>query len=178
MLSVSLLLHSCNQESSKVENNQLSKATEQTEIKEAWKASSDLVKKITQSDSLVIRNKNWGMDINLVNDQLELAEIQPAIGKSYSLYFDDTDLNFVDITYIPNEKGQLNAINMDIFVEEAQQVTSLQNSFKSYFDVKFGASVKKGKKIIWEKNKNTQVELEDASSSKDLGIKIILKAKP
>jgi hypothetical protein len=178
LLSLGISLQSCNQETSKSENNPINKSTDQTEIKAAWNASGDWVKIITQSDSLVIRNKKWGMDMNLVNDPLELAESQPAVGKSYSLYFDDTDLNFVDITYLPNEKGQLSAIHMDIFVEESQQVIALQNSFKSYFDVKFGESVQKGKKITWGKNKNTQVELEDVSKSKDLGIKIILKAKP
>jgi len=177
LLPFGLILYSCNQDTSNSENNQLSNVPEQAKIKEAWNSSSDWVKKITQSDSLVIRNKNWGLDLNLINDQLELAESQPDSGKSYSLYFDETDLNFVDITYLSNSKGQLSEIDLDVFVEEAKQVPDLQNSFKTYFDVKFGPSELKGKKTIWAKNKNTQVELEDVSTSKDPGIKIVLKAK-
>jgi hypothetical protein len=178
LLPLFILLYACNQNTSNSENNQLSNGPKQSESQIAWKASSDLVRKITLSDSIVIRNKNWGTDINLINDQLELAETQPDTGKSYSLYFDDTDLNFVDITYRPNNKGQLSEIEMNVFFDDSQKVTELMQNFKSYFDVKFGASVEKGKKLIWLKDKKTHVELEDASRSKDAGFIILLKAKP
>lgn len=173
-----LFLNACNQESSTSENANLGSSAEQMKIAAAWNSSSDWVKQITQSDSLVIRNKHWGMDFNQVNESLELAESQPNLGKSFSLYFDDSDLNFVDITYLPNNEGKLAEIDLDVYVEEPSQVKELQKNIKDYFDVKFGSSVTQGKKISWSKNKNTQVELEDVSTSKDPGIKIILKAKP
>jgi hypothetical protein len=118
------------------------------------------------------------MDISQIQESVELAESQPTSGKSYSLYFDDSDLNFADITYIGNDQGKLNEIDLDIYVEENAQVIELQSSIKTYFDVKFGPSKTARKKTLWSQNKNTQVELEDVSTSKDPGIKIILKAKP
>ena len=173
-----IFLSACNQESNTSENASVGSSAEQMKIAEAWNNSSDWVKQITQSDSLVIRNKNWGMDFSQVKDPLELAESQPPLGKSFSLYFDDSDLNFVDITYIPNAAGKFAEIDLDVYVEEPSQVKAFQKNIKDYFDVKYGTSVSQGKKISWSQNKNTQVELEDVSTSKDPGIKIVLKAKP
>jgi hypothetical protein len=171
-------LGACNQDTNSSENTQISGAPEQLKIKEAWNSSHDWIKQMTLSDSLIVRNKSWGMDINQIQESIELAESQPTSGKSYSLYFDDSDLNFADITYIGNDQGKLNEIDLDIYVEENAQVSELQSSIKTYLDVKFGPSKTAGKKTLWSQNKNTQVELEDVSTSKDPGIKIILKAKP
>ena len=173
----SMGLYSCNNDNSTAENAQISGAPDQIKIQEAWHASHDWVKQLTLSDSLIIRNNSWGIDLNQIQESLELAENQPQSGKSYSLYFDDSDLNFADISYLPNAQGKLEEIDLDIYVEEMALVSNLQTNFKTYFDVKFGPSVKQGKKIIWTQNKNTQVELEDVSTSKDPGIKIVLKAK-
>lgn len=172
-----LSLGACNQDTNSSENTQISGATAQIKIKESWNASHEWVKQMTLSDSLIVRNKSWGIDINQIQESVEMAESQPKSGKSYSLYFDDSDLNFVDISYLANEQGKLNEIDLDIYVEENAQVSELQKSIKEYFDVKFGASKSTGKKTSWAQNKNTQVEMEDVSTSKDPGIKIILKAK-
>lgn len=178
LLPLVVMFYACNQDTSQAENSQLSNAPALTKSQIAWSESSDLVKKITLSDSLVIRNITWGADMNQLNDTLELAENQPESGKSYSLYFDYSDLNFVDITYRPNKNGQLSEIEMNVFFDDSQKVTELMQNFKSYFDVKFGKSVEKEKKTIWSNDKKTYVELEDASRSKDAGFIIILKAKP
>ena len=170
-------LSSCNQDSSSAENEQISGASEQIKIKEAWNASHEWVKQMTLSDTLIIRKSNWGIDIAQIKESAELAESQPQSGKSYSLYFDDSDLNFVDISYLANAQGKLNEIDLDIYVEETAQVSKLQKSIKEYFDVKFGTSKSTGKKTSWTQNKNTQVEMEDVSTSKDPGIKIVLRAK-
>lgn len=170
-------LYSCNNDSSSAENEQIIGAPEQIKIKESWNASHEWVKQMTLSDSLIVRNKSWGIDINQIKESVEMAESQPKSGKSYSLYFDDSDLNFVDITYMANEQGKLNEIDLDIYVEENAQVSELQKSVKEYFDVKFGVSKSTGKKTTWTQNKNTQVEMEDVSTAKDPGIKIVLKAK-
>lgn len=176
-LLVGLILSACNKDTNSSENAKLSLSPEQIKIKEAWNASSDWVKQITSSDTLVIRNTQWGVALDEIKEKIELSESQPAQGKSYSLYFDDSDLNFVDIVYIPNKDGKLNEIDLDIYVEEMPQVGQLRASISNYFDAKFGPSVTKGNKTQWNQNKNTQVELEDVSTSKDPGIKVVLKAK-
>lgn len=170
-------LFSCNNDTNSAENAQISGAPNDVKIKEAWESSHDWVKQMTLSDSLVIRNNSWGIDMNQIKESLELAENQVPNGKSYSLYFDDSDLNFADISYLPNAHGKLAEIDLDIYVEEMTQVKELQSSMINYFDVKFGPSRKQGKKTTWSQNKNTQVEMEDVSTSKDPGIKIVLKAK-
>ena len=143
----------------------------------AWEKSGDLVQKITLSSKGVIRNKEWGISIDSLQEKLELAENQPANGKSYTLYFDDSDLNFTDISYLSDSQQKLTEIDFDIFVETKSQVEELKEKFTSYLQVKFGASKTEGNKIIWEKDKNTQVILQDVSTDKDPGIKLVFSRK-
>ncbi len=143
----------------------------------AWEKSGDLVQKITLSSKGVIRNKEWGISIDSLQEKLELAENQPANGKSYTLYFDDSDLNFTDISYLGDDQQKLTEIDFDIFVETKSQVDDLKEKFTTYLQVKFGASKTEGNKIIWEKDKNTQVILQDVSTGKDPGIKLVFLRK-
>jgi hypothetical protein len=149
----------------------------QTEtITAAWEDSGDWVQKLSLSPNKIIRNTTWGQDFNSIQDSLDLAEAQPVKGKSYTLYFDESDLNFSDITYIPNDQNKLQEITFDIFVDASEDVQPLIEKWKSYLDAKFSASEVNGKKIIWTKNKNTRILLENVSTPKDPGIKISFKA--
>jgi hypothetical protein len=167
-----ITLHSCSQEK-QAEN----KDSEQTEaVATAWSASGEWVQKLTVSPINIVRNASWGQDFSNINDSLEVAESQPEKGKSYTLYFDDTDLNFSDITYIPNDQNKLQEITFDIFVDSAEDVQRLIDQWKGYLEVKFGPSETKGMQVLWTKNKNTRIQLENVSTPKDPGIKISFKA--
>ena len=167
-----ILIHSCSQE--KQTENKDSKQTEAAAT--AWSASGEWVQKLTVSPTQIVRNTTWGQDFSTINDSLEVAESQPEKGKSYTLYFDDTDLNFSDITYIPNDQNKLQEITFDIFVDSAEDVQPLIDQWKGYLDVKFGPSETKGTQVLWTKNKNTRIQLENVSTPKDPGIKISFKA--
>ena len=163
---------SCNQE----KQSENVATTQQEAIVTTWNDSGEWVQKLSLSPNQVIRNATWGQDLSKLKDTLELAESQPEKGKSYTLYFDDTDLNFSDITYIPNEQNKLQEINFDIFVESGADVQPLIDHWKVYLDAKFGPSEVKAKTILWSKNKNTRIELENVSTPKDPGIKLSFKA--
>jgi hypothetical protein len=168
------LLQSCNQE----------KKTERSENKDfaavqlAWNESGEWVQKLSVSPEKIIRNLTWGQDFQTITDSLELSETQPEKGKSYTIYFDETDLNFSDITYIPNKENKLAEINFDIFVESGKDVDPLIEQWTNYLEVKFGASRVQGKTRSWTKNKNTRIILENVSTPKDPGIKISFSAVP
>jgi len=170
--SLGFYLLSCNQE--KQSDNKESAQSEA--ITAAWENSGEWVQKLTLSPAKIIRNTSWGQDFSTLNDTLELAESQPDKGKSYTVYFDDTDLNFSDITYIPNEQNKLEEIDFDIFVEASTDVQPLMDHWKAYLDAKFGPSEIKGKEINWTKNNNTRIHLENVSTPKDPGIKISFTA--
>jgi len=161
-------LESCSQEkqSDHIESAQT------VAITAAWEDSGEWVQKLTLSPSKIIRNTIWGQDFNSIQDSLDLAETQPDKGKSYTLYFDESDLNFSDITYVPNDQNKLQAITYDIFVDSSEDVQPLIEKWKNYLDAKFGVSEVNQKKILWTKNKNTRIELENVSTPKDPGIKI------
>lgn len=163
---------SCNQE----KQSENVATTQQEAIVTAWNDSGEWVQKLSLSPNQVIRNATWGQDMSNLKDTLELAESQPEKGKSYTLYFDDTDLNFSDITYIPNEQNKLQEIDFDIFVESGADVQPLIDHWKVYLDAKFGPSEVKAKTILWSKNKNTRIELENVSTPKDPGIKLSFKS--
>jgi hypothetical protein len=172
LVSLSATFYSCNKEK-QVEN----KGSEQNEaILSAWEKSGDWVQKLSVSPQKIIRNTFWGQDFSSINDSLELAESQPEKGKSFTVYFDDTDLNFSDITYIPNEQNKLEEIDFDIFVESSADVQPLIDQWKGYLDVKFGPSEIKGTQVLWTKNKNTRIQIENVSTPKDPGIKISFTA--
>ena len=170
--SVGVILHSCTQE----KQSETKESAQNEAIQTAWNDSGEWVQKLTLSPDKIVRNAIWGQDLGSVNDSLELAESQPEKGKSYTLYFDDTDLNFSDISYLPNEQNKLDEIIFDIFVESSEDVQPLIDQWKKYLDAKFGPSETKGKSILWTKNKNTRINLENVSTSKDPGIKISFKA--
>jgi len=177
ILTSTFVFFSCNSSEENGKNG-ASNTSESDQIAlNAWEKSGDLVQKITLSSKGVIRNKEWGISIDSLQEKLELAENQPANGKSYTLYFDDSDLNFTDISYLSDSKQKLTEIDFDIFVETKSQVEELKEKFTSYLLVKFGASKTEGNKIIWEKDKNTQVILQDVSTDKDPGIKLVFSRK-
>jgi len=168
-----LVLFSCNssQENGK---NETSSSSEIDQLAlNAWEKSGDIVQKITLSSKGIVRNQDWGISIDSLQEKLELAENQPSNGKSYTLYFDDSDLNFTDISYLSDEKNKLTEIDFDIFVETKSQVDELKQKFTSYLQVKFGKFKIEGKKNVWENDKNTRVILDDVSTSKDPGIKLV-----
>lgn len=172
-----IVFFSCNS-SKENEKNGTSNASEIDQITlNAWEKSGDLVQKITLSSKGVFRNKEWDISLDSLQEKLELAENQPANGKSYTLYFDDSDLNFTDISYIGDNQQKLTEIDLDIFVETKSQVEALKENLTTYLQVKFGASKTEGNKIIWEKDKNTQVILQDVSTVKDPGIKLVFLKK-
>lgn len=177
ILTSTFVFFSCNS-SQENDKNGASNTSESDQIAlNAWDKSGDLVQKITLSSKGVIRNKEWGISIDSLQEKLELAENQPANGKSYTLYFDDSDLNFTDISYLSDSQQKLTEIDFDIFVETKSQVEDLKEKFTTYLQVKFGASKTEGNKIIWEKDKNTQVILQDVSTDKDPGIKLVFSRK-
>lgn len=167
-----IFLNSCNKD----KQNENKETAKNEAVVSAWEDSGEWVQKLSLSPDKIIRNLSWGQDMMSLNDTLELAESQPEKGKSYTLYFDDTDLNFSDITYVPNEENKIEEINFDIFVDSADDVQPLIDQWKGYLDVKFGPSEVKGKSILWTKNNNTRVLLENVSTPKDPGIKLSFKA--
>ena len=173
ILTTTLVFFSCNSSQENAENTTSSTTEIDPMALNAWEKSGDIVQKITLSSKGIVRNQDWGISIDSLNEKLELAENQPSNGKSYTLYFDDSDLNFTDITYLSDKDQQLNEIDFDIFVETKSRVDDLKEKFRSYLQVKFGDAKIEGKKIIWEKNKNTRVVLDDVSTTKDPGIKLV-----
>ena len=177
ILTSTLVFFSCNssQENGKEGASNTSEIDQR--VLNAWEQSGDLVQKITLSSKGVVRNQAWGISIDSLQEKLELAENQPASGKSYTLYFYDSDLNFTDISYLGDDQQKLTEIDFDIFVETKSQVEELKAKFTTYLQVKFGAYKTEGTKIIWEKDKNTMVILQDVSTVKDPGIKLVFLRK-
>lgn len=173
ILTSTLVFFSCNSSQENEKNKALNVSEADQMALNAWRKSGDMVQKITLSSKEIVRNHTWGIPIDSLQEKLELAENQPFNGKSYTLYFDDSDLNFTDISYLSDKQHQLTEIDFDIFVETKSQVDELKEKFTSYLQVKFGDAKIEGKKIIWEKDKNTRVVLDDVSTAKDPGIKLV-----
>ena len=177
ILTSTLVFFSCNSSQEKGKEGASNTFEIEQSVLNAWEQSGDMVQKITLSPKGVVRDKEWGISIDSLQEKLELAENQPANGKSYTLYFDNSDLNFTDISYLSDNQQKLTEVDFDIFVETKSQVEELKEKFTNYLQVKFGASKIEGNKIIWEKDVNTQVTLQDVSTLKDPGIKLVFSRK-
>ncbi|RXK47689.1 hypothetical protein [Aquirufa rosea] len=171
IISLLIISHACQTSTDKQEANQTSSNPQKEAKLKAWDASTPLLKRITLGTEGVVRNVFWGQDIAQLGEKVELSETQPSMGKSYTQFFDDTDLNFVDITYIPDENNKVKSIMLNIFLEEQDEVLDLTNDFKQYLSNIYGNGRGNAKKIIW-KNENTQVILEDVGTPKDPGIQV------
>jgi hypothetical protein len=167
-----ILCIGCNQTSNQNEA-QNDSSTGITPSQIYWNSASSTLQKITLSDTAIVRNIRWKQPLNSVKETIELSESQPTNGRSYSLYLDDSDLNFVDIVYQTNPQNQLIKIEFDIYVEDRNEVAKLISEFEQYFQIKYGNKTLSGKKSSWLAKNNTRIQLEDVSTSKDPGIKLM-----
>ena len=131
-------------------------------------------KAILKTDAGMVRGLSIGDEMNVIVESAPLSENQPTNGKSYTEYFDDTDLNFADILYVNDSENKISAISVDIFIEKQAAVDSLMNEFKGYFDKKFGQGKGISKMTVWKlAGGNNELMLQNVSTAKDPGLKII-----
>ena len=167
---VSLMI-GCSQDKSEGEHANGS-ITSQTESQKYWSNASKTFQKITLSDTAVVRNISWLQSLSSLNEKIELSESQPNNGKSYSLYLDDSDLNFVDIVYHTNNQNQIIQVVFDIYVEDKAEAIKLLNEFEQYFSIKFGQKITDKKGSNWVSKDTTSIHIENVSTPKDPGIKL------
>lgn len=167
-----ILIFGCDQKNQKNEGENAAN-TALTPSQIYWNSASPTLQKITLSDTAIVRNIHWNQSLESIKETIELSETQPANGRSYSLYLDDSDLNFVDIVYQTNAQNQLIKIDFDIYVEDRTEVAKLMGEFEKYFQIKYGSKTLNGNKSSWLAKNNTRIQLEDVSTSKDPGIKLM-----
>ena len=129
---------------------------------------------ILKTDAGMVRGLSIGDEMNSIVESAPLSETQPDNGKSYTEYFDDTDLNFADILYVNDSENKIGAISVDIFIEKQVAVDSLMNEFKGYFDKKYGQGKGISKMTVWKlAGTSNELMLQNVSTAKDPGLKII-----
>ena len=165
------LMTGCNQDKGDGEHANGSMIS-QTESQKYWSSASKTFQKITLSDTAVVRNIRWLQSLSSLNEKIELSESQPTNGKSYSLYLDDSDLNFVDIVYLTNNQNQIIQVVFDIYVEDKAEANNLLDEFEQYFTVKFGQKSTVEKGSTWISKDKTNIHIENVSTPKDPGIKL------
>jgi hypothetical protein len=165
------LMTGCNQDKGQGEEANDSMIS-QTESQKYWSSASKTFQKITLSDTAVVRNIRWLQSLSSLNEKIELSESQPTNGKSYSLYLDDSDLNFVDIVYLTNNQNQIIQVVVDIYVEDKTEANKLLDEFEQYFTVKFGQKRTVEKGSTWISKDKTNIHIENVSTPKDPGIKL------
>jgi hypothetical protein len=131
-------------------------------------------KAILKTDAGMVRGLSIGDEMNVIVESAPLSESQPENGKSYTEYFDDTDLNFADVLYVNDSENKISAISLDIFIEKQTAVDSLMSEFKGYFDKKYGQGKGISKMTVWKlAGGNNELMLQNVSTAKDPGLKII-----
>lgn len=165
------LMTGCNQDKGKGEEANGAMVS-QTQSQKFWSSASKTFQNITLSDTAVVRNIRWLQSLSSLNENIELSDSQPTNGKSYSLYLDDSDLNFVDIVYLTNNQNQIIQVIIDIYVEDKVEANKLLAEFEEYFTIKFGPKTTVEKGSTWSSKDKTNIHIENVSTPKDPGIKL------
>lgn len=160
----------------KQESKAVNSLTENTNANNLLNNYSGIFQAILKSDSAMARGVNIGNNFDDIKETVLPAETQPNEGKSFTEYFDG-DLNFADITYTKNQANKVETISIDVYIETAETTNSLITEFKSYFDTKYGKGTIKDKTESWLlKDGVNQVTLENVSTAKDPGLKVVFSA--
>jgi hypothetical protein len=135
---------------------------------------SSVFQAILKSDAGMARGVSIGDNIESIQETTLPAETQPEDGKGFTEYFDDTDLNFADITYLKDSENKVGAISVDIYIERQGAVDSLMNEFKGYFEKKYGQGKGISNMTTWKlPDSQNELLLQNVSTEKDPGLKII-----
>lgn len=132
-----------------------------------------IFKQILKSDAGMARGVSIGDKINTIQETILPSETQPKNGKSFTAYFDGSDLNFSDILYTKDAENKVVAISIDIFIENKVKVNSLMNEFVGYFDKKYGKGKGITKMMTWQMPDGNSLLVQNVSTEKDPGLKIV-----
>ncbi len=132
-----------------------------------------MFKNILKSDVGMARGVSIGDKIETIQETVLPSETQPENGKSFTAYFDGSDLNFADILYVKDAENKVGAISIDIFIENKVEVDSLMNEFVGYFDNKYGKGKGISKMMTWQMPDGNNLVVQNVSTEKDPGLKII-----
>lgn len=132
-----------------------------------------IFKQILKSDAGMARGVSIGDKIETIQESVLPSETQPENGKSFTAYFDGSDLNFADIFYLKDIENKVEAISIDIFIENKVEVDSLMNEFVGYFDKKYGKGKGISKMMTWKMPDGNNLLVQNVSTEKDPGLKII-----
>lgn len=139
---------------------------------------STIFQAILKTEKGMARGVKIGDNIDAIKETTLPSETPAENGKSFTEYFDDTDLNFADILYVRSPDNTVATIAIDVYIERQTAVDSLMNEFKGYFETKYGKAVVKDKSVIWQlaDGKNNLL-IQNVSTEKDPGFKIVFADK-
>lgn len=130
-------------------------------------------KQILKSDAGMARGVSIGDKIETLQETILPSETQPDNGKSFTAYFDGSDLNFADILYVKDAENKVGAISIDIFIENKIEVDNLMKEFVDFFDKKYGKGKGISKMMTWQMLDGNNLIVQDVSTEKDPGLKIV-----
>ncbi|MFY7828075.1 MAG: hypothetical protein ACOVQ4_13185 [Flectobacillus sp.] len=139
---------------------------------------SPIFQSILKSDAGMARGVSLGDNFEGIKETTLPSETQPDNGRSYTEYFDNTDLNFADILYSKDKANKVSEITIDVYIEKQPTVDSLYQEFKTFFSKKYGIGTDKPKATSWQLAEGKQfLILQNVSTQKDPGFKIIFANK-
>jgi hypothetical protein len=172
LIVISLLIVSCGDK--KQESQTETAAPADSSIKKvSIENYSTVFKEIIKSDAGMARGVSIGDKIETIQETTLPSENQPDNGKSFTVYFDGSDLNFADILYLKDADSNVGAISIDIFIENKAEVDSLMKEFVDFFDKKYGKGKGISKMMTWQMPDGNNLMVQDVSTEKDPGLKIV-----
>jgi hypothetical protein len=172
LIIVSLLLNSCG-DNKQESQNETTTSSDSSVKRISIENYTPVFKQIMKSDAGMARGVSIGDKIETLQETILPSESQPENGKSFTVYFDGSDLNFADIIYAKNAENNISAISIDIFIENKTEVDSLMKEFIDFFDKKYGEGKGISKMVTWQMPDGNNLMVQDVSTEKDPGLKIV-----
>ena len=106
---------------------------------------------------------------------VEKAQLFESDAKHLGYSVEFPNLESMDVLYQQDSKQLVSAIDVDLYLNTQQSVTSYVNDLTRYFTSRYGNPTKKEKELIWTGPMREQISLKDVSKRKDFGVKVKIR---
>ncbi|WP_234735397.1 hypothetical protein [Tellurirhabdus bombi] len=131
---------------------------------------SDDLRKLIGSSEGLFRGVSLGDALADVKAKEKLEQFEKSDSHvGYS--FEYPNLESADILYFHNKTGQINKIDVDLYLNDKKSLEKFNRELTDYFTQRFGKVTQQGKEMTWQAA-NTHLVMKDVTKGTNYGLKL------
>lgn len=141
-------------------------------------ASDNLLKILKPEKGGLLRGIRLGDSVERVMslETAPLAEDSTTYKGFTEALTDGVESEFADVLYRTDARSRVREIQVDVFLNELPEVSTLLAELRGYFSTKYGAGQTSGKRTTWRLPDGNQLTLSDESVKQAPGLRILFSA--